>query len=61
MRFDEYIANICAKDPYLAALFDAIKDVPIGNDGETDRILEAFPGEDEWYAQQAAKKEHDSE
>lgn len=60
MNSEAYLAKRRAENPYLGALLDAIKDVPIGDIEQMDRILLAFPEEDEWYAQQQ-QKEHDGE
>lgn len=54
--FDEYLAEHLTANPYLAAMHDAIKDVPLGDVAQLDAILEAFPDEDEWRAQQQAKE-----
>lgn len=50
MTIDEYIAKCRAEIPYLGALLDAIKDVPIGDVEQLDAILEAFPDEEIWQA-----------
>ena len=56
--FSQYRDEALKADPYLMALWNAVKDV---HGAEEDAILDVFPDRDEWYAQQQAQKEQDGE